>query len=321
LRATISSSTATIVFLGLLCLLATTGEVIAAPPGLEQPATPVTDGSIAVQIVPLVLGVLAAGLILWRRWHGLDAAPPRPLVFSPPWALGLVLGMFVLGQLGAMAAAAVTGLDLVDAAGAGEPLTLAEQTKLLLGVYAAEAIVLVAYLSRCRPTGVPKAEDPRPGPARTILIAIAAIVLVWPIATAVGWLAGIIHSRITGEAPDPIAHSTLQMIVDSDRGVWLAILLSLVILSVPVLEELLYRGLLQDALVRIGLNRWMGIGLASLVFALMHYTAAAPHAVPVLFVLGVGFGWAYERTGRLLAPIVMHALFNLGNVLLAMAMA
>jgi membrane protease YdiL (CAAX protease family) len=28
-------------------------------------------------------------------------------------------------------------------------------------------------------------------------------------------------------------------------------------------------------------------------------------------------GWAYEKTGRLTAPIVMHALFNAGNLLLA----
>jgi membrane protease YdiL (CAAX protease family) len=309
------------VFLGLLCLLSTTGEVIAAPPGLEQPATPAPGGPIVLRFLPLVLGVLAAGLILWRRWHGLDAAPPRPLVFSPPWALGLVLGMFVLGQLGAMAAAAITGIDLAATTVAGEPLALPEQTKLLIGVYAAEAIILIAYLSRCRPTGVSKADDPRPGAGRSILIAIAAIAFVWPLANALGWLAGVLHSRITGETPDPIAHATLRLLLDSDRDFWLAILLSLVILAVPVLEELLYRGLLQDALVRIGLNRWLGIGLASLVFAFMHYTAAAPHAVAALFVLGVGFGWAYERTGRLLAPIVMHALFNLGNVLLAMAMA
>jgi membrane protease YdiL (CAAX protease family) len=131
----------------------------------------------------------------------------------------------------------------------------------------------------------------------------------------------VIHEFVSGESPDPIAHATLQLLVDSERDGWLVVLLGLVILVVPIVEELLYRGLLQDALVRAGLGRWGGIGLTGLAFALMHYTAAAPHAVAALFVLGLGFGWAYERTGRLIAPIVMHVLFNLGNVLLAMAIA
>jgi len=42
-----------------------------------------------------------------------------------------------------------------------------------------------------------------------------------------------------------------------------------------------------------------------------------PHALIGLFVFGLGLGWAYERTGRLWAPIAMHALFNAGNLMLA----
>ena len=40
--------------------------------------------------------------------------------------------------------------------------------------------------------------------------------------------------------------------------------------------------------------------------------------VPPLLVLGAGFGWVYDKTGRLTAPIVMHALFNAGNLVLAL---
>jgi membrane protease YdiL (CAAX protease family) len=52
-------------------------------------------------------------------------------------------------------------------------------------------------------------------------------------------------------------------------------------------------------------------------FAVMHWDATAPHAVPALFVLGLGLGGIYEKTGRLTAPIVMHMLFNAGNLVLA----
>jgi membrane protease YdiL (CAAX protease family) len=51
--------------------------------------------------------------------------------------------------------------------------------------------------------------------------------------------------------------------------------------------------------------------------AVMHASVAEPHAVVSLMVLSRGLGWAYERTGRLGAPVVMHMLFNAGNLALA----
>ena len=49
----------------------------------------------------------------------------------------------------------------------------------------------------------------------------------------------------------------------------------------------------------------------------MHAGAARWRALPALFVLSIGFGWIYEKTGRLWASIVMHVLFNAVNVVLA----
>ena len=60
------------------------------------------------------------------------------------------------------------------------------------------------------------------------------------------------------------------------------------------------------------------ITLTSVAFVLMHMTVASPHALAPLFVLSLGLGWAYERTGRLAAPIVMHMVFNLANLALAL---
>ncbi len=53
--------------------------------------------------------------------------------------------------------------------------------------------------------------------------------------------------------------------------------------------------------------RWAAIAITSLVFAAVHgqWLWIAP-----LFVLSVGFGYAYEKTGNLWVPIFMHALFN-----------
>jgi membrane protease YdiL (CAAX protease family) len=37
-----------------------------------------------------------------------------------------------------------------------------------------------------------------------------------------------------------------------------------------------------------------------------------------LFVLGITFGYLYERTGSLLPPILAHAIFNAANIGIAL---
>ena len=59
---------------------------------------------------------------------------------------------------------------------------------------------------------------------------------------------------------------------------------------------------------------WPAVLVASAIFAAAHCTQ--PQAVPSLFVLAVVIGYNYERTGRLLAPILIHALFNAANLAL-----
>ena len=74
----------------------------------------------------------------------------------------------------------------------------------------------------------------------------------------------------------------------------------------PVFEELLFRGLLQTSLRKISTSPVVAIGLASLVFAVIH-----PHwQAPPIFVLSVFIGALYEVSRNLWAAIVMHAAFN-----------
>ena len=67
------------------------------------------------------------------------------------------------------------------------------------------------------------------------------------------------------------------------------------------------RGIVQQLLRQLAYPPWGAIAITSGVFALMHLSVADPYAVVPLFVLSLGFGWAFERTGRLAAPIVMQA--------------
>ena len=103
---------------------------------------------------------------------------------------------------------------------------------------------------------------------------------------------------------------------DSPADGWFVVMIVLLVAVVPIMEEILYRGILQRVLGALGLSAAPAILLTSVIFALMHVGAARVHALPALFVLSIGFGWAYEKTGRLIAPMVMHMLFNAGNLVL-----
>ena len=55
-----------------------------------------------------------------------------------------------------------------------------------------------------------------------------------------------------------------------------------------------------------------GIAVTALLFALVHLSV--PQSVPAIFLLALAMGYAYERTGSIVTPIVMHLLFNAFNV-------
>ena len=85
------------------------------------------------------------------------------------------------------------------------------------------------------------------------------------------------------------------------------------VVMAPVAEEFIFRGVLFPTIKQLGFPKsaWIGV---SLFFALIHATAST--FIP-LFVLALALTWLYEKTGTLLAPISVHALFNVVGVVLA----
>jgi len=93
------------------------------------------------------------------------------------------------------------------------------------------------------------------------------------------------------------------------RAVFVALLVSLV----PAFcEELFFRGLVQSRLSAIW-HPGLAILLTSVVFALVHIDAQ--HIVAVL-PIGLFLGWAAWRSGSVWLSMLLHALNNLGAVLL-----
>ena len=91
---------------------------------------------------------------------------------------------------------------------------------------------------------------------------------------------------------------------------WLLVNLGVAVLA----EELLFRGLLQPALVQ-RLGQWPGLLLTAALFGAAHLPFSPSFAL-VAMLAGLGYGLTFDRTGRLSAAIALHGALNLTQFLL-----
>lgn len=88
---------------------------------------------------------------------------------------------------------------------------------------------------------------------------------------------------------------------------------------VPICEELLFRGFLQTSLKKI-FSRGGALVLASLIFALFHYTqtqgAGNLVILPSLFFFSLYLGFVFEKWGSISAAFGLHMIFNLMSSLM-----
>ncbi|MEI7829129.1 MAG: type II CAAX endopeptidase family protein [Prolixibacteraceae bacterium] len=97
---------------------------------------------------------------------------------------------------------------------------------------------------------------------------------------------------------------------ESDQGIWGGILR--VVILAPIVEELIFRGVIFSGFQRI-YPSFLAIFFSALLFALFHLN---PWQLLPTFLLGLLLGFVRLRTGSLLAAIFTHALHN-GMVFLA----
>lgn len=103
-------------------------------------------------------------------------------------------------------------------------------------------------------------------------------------------------------------------------GVTLAIAGFIAIVMAPIVEEVVFRGVLFRAL-QDRLGMWTAAVLSSAIFAVIHVEVllSQPVALGGLFAVGLVLAIAYHRTGNLLVPILGHAVFNASSLGLALA--
>jgi len=162
------------------------------------------------------------------------------------------------------------------------------------------------------------------------------LLTVWPLIMAAVILTTFFGEQIWGQDYQMQQHQELELITEYSQLPLRIIIVIVAVIVAPLLEELLFRGLVQTMLashisyaarsssndeprqIRSELGVWLAIAISSGLFAMMH---ANPGHWPALFVLSVCLGYAYEKSGSLFRPIFIHSFFNAVSIAAALSQA
>ncbi|GAB4378875.1 MAG: type II CAAX endopeptidase family protein [Elainellaceae cyanobacterium] len=98
----------------------------------------------------------------------------------------------------------------------------------------------------------------------------------------------------------------LQTVLEEGDTLALGMFFFTAAIAAPIFEELLFRGFLLPSLTRY-VPVWGAIGLSALLFAIAHLSFS--EVLPLL-VLGAILGFVYTRSRSILAPMLLHSLWN-----------
>ena len=155
-----------------------------------------------------------------------------------------------------------------------------------------------------------KSTDPEPQPLwNDIKLGLKGYVYTAWIMIALALLNTLVVSFFSGHQPtqNPIIDELKKGSNSPESALILPVLFILTALGAPIMEELLFRGGMYNILVR-PFGRIGSAIITSTLFALAHHV---PSNTWPLFFMSISFIWLYEKTGRLVAPMVMHATNNL----------
>jgi membrane protease YdiL (CAAX protease family) len=170
---------------------------------------------------------------------------------------------------------------------------------------------------------------------RDFFAAVVNLLSIWPLMLAVIFLTIFFGKLIWGPDFNLEQHEELKTLTEYPQLSLRVLIIITAVVVGPVLEEMLFRGLLQtmirsffchrghrehgemnykqcnSVLIRvlseIRNGAWFAILISSALFMTVH--ANVGHW-PALFILGLCLGYSYEKSGSLLRPIFIHSLFN-----------
>jgi membrane protease YdiL (CAAX protease family) len=133
---------------------------------------------------------------------------------------------------------------------------------------------------------------------------LSQLIGVWLVYLPLFWIFG--DFDVSGEA---------EKITDRSQGLGIVLLLLIVVIGAPIVEELFFRGLLLRSL-----EGRIANGLALVVSAVLFGAAhLQPIQFPALVFIGLVLGWLAQRFGRLGPSMFAHMGFNLVTVIILVA--
>ncbi|MCA9310731.1 MAG: CPBP family intramembrane metalloprotease [Phycisphaerales bacterium] len=297
---------------------------LASPaPDLPPPTPPATVGSSwDLAILLVVIALAATSLLIVRRLGLHRIRTVRTGHLEERDELWMILGIAGLLLLLANWLGSGSAAQILANAGPVDPYTLRIMALLSLGGCVGTILALIVI-----PVIVPGvlAHIGFRARARDLLTGTGAALLIFPLVlvtnAAMRALAGVVASLRDVPPPDNVMHETLDAMLRDPFGPWWWLLVALSTLATPLYEETLFRGFLQTVFLRVTHTPRLAIVVTSVIFTAMHIPVVEWHGLPGIFLLSIALGIIMERTGRLAPAIIIHALFNAGNIAIAVAAA
>jgi membrane protease YdiL (CAAX protease family) len=131
-------------------------------------------------------------------------------------------------------------------------------------------------------------------------------------------LVGIVTWPFTKVFPGSFSQNRVEQraqdLLDGAKGAWIILLFIVVVVGAPLMEELVYRGVLQTSIAR-STNAMAAWIIVAAWFAVIHMSLVE---LPGLFAFALVLGHQRRRTNRLGLCMVTHAAFNATGLLLLM---
>jgi membrane protease YdiL (CAAX protease family) len=142
---------------------------------------------------------------------------------------------------------------------------------------------------------------------RTLVLAVFTAAIVLPITQGLYLLSDILLQKLSQPVVPQQSVQALRKAASETQVIYFSLV---AVLVAPVVEEIIYRGIIYPAIKLEGFPK-TAVWVTSILFAWSHVNLVT--FLP-LFFLGAILILLYEATDNLIAPIVTHALFNATNL-------
>jgi membrane protease YdiL (CAAX protease family) len=246
-----------------------------------------------------------------RSLSGVPDADPNPAVMDDDtstarWGLGDAILGWVVAQVGGFVAAGIALSVSGEGPDGFEDLSLAwvavAQAGLWVGLLGAPWLA-----SRLKGHGIVRDFGLRLQGARDVVVGAVAGAVTQFVVIPLVYIPIFLLSDID---TDDLERPARELTDRATDPVGVVLLVLIVGIGAPIVEEIFYRGLVQRSLIR-RIGAWPGIVVTAAIFGAVHFQL---FQLPALTLFGLVLGILAYRTGRLGPSIVAHMVFNMVTV-------